>query len=401
MSRTNRDFLPNEYENGLIKNIQKYVREDYSLVRMTYTMLDKSTIDASRPICKLLCDYGIFDFETAVDGEKYRFDVEILGAQGLISVPTSFYRPKAKPQKKGDPRFWPSCFKRFVEQGVLVYLTVIEGKFVIIPLVDEVCNANNLLTVFGGSQDTQILDELIAKIRVFTGEWIESCSPYKKSPKDVGDTLEGLLGLRVNSKGDADYKGEVELKSKRSSSKTADTLFSQVPDWELSPIKSVREMILTYGYESSHEKRQGYKDLFVTVSNKPNPQGLFLHVDYDNEALLQMYTNGDVCVVTAIWTFDKLRQRLDEKHPKTAWVIADEKVIDSKYHFNYNKLELTQNPIFSQFLLLIEQGIVNYDWRGGHEVNGKGRVDKGHAFRLKAPKYRAELFGEREIIALV
>ena len=72
--------------------------------------------------------------------------------------------------------------------------------------------------------------------------------------------MKAELGIPVNNLGSADYKGEIELKTKRSTSKTPDTLFSQVPDWDESPIKSVKEMILTYGYPSRHEKRKGYKE---------------------------------------------------------------------------------------------------------------------------------------------
>jgi hypothetical protein len=154
-------------------------------------------------------------------------------------------------------------------------------------------------------------------------------------------------------------------------------------------------MILTYGYNSRHVKRVGYKDLFVTVSNNPNPQGLYLEVDYSNEQVHQYYNNnGSTPVLTAVWTFDKLKSRINEKHPKTAWLLAEEGVIDNAIHFKYSKLEISKNPIFSQFLSLIEQGIVRFDWRGGAEIEGKGRVDKGHAFRLKSPKNRELLFGE-------
>lgn len=399
---SNKIFLPNEGEKELIQSVQRYIRNSYSLVRLTFTMIDKSTIDASKQICKMLVENDVFDYETAVDGVKYYQHATVLSDEGVESLKTSFYRPKAKPEKKGDPRFWPWGLKKMVEEGTLIYITTFNGKLIIIPLTSECCSNRSLESVFGPIQSgLGLVKELFDKLKEFSFEWVKSCSPNKKSPKDVGDTLELLLGLSINNDGGADYKGAIELKAKRSSSKTADTLFSQVPDWELSPIKSVREMMLKYGYPSTHKDRQGYQDLFVTVSNEPNRQGLFLEVDHDLEQIVQYHIKDSKKEVTAIWLFEKLQARLEEKHPKTAWIIADEILIDGEYHFNYNKLELTQNPIFSQFLSLIEQGIVRYDWRGGHEVDGKGRVDKGHAFRLRSPKFRDELFGEREVISLV
>jgi len=394
-------FVPNTHEQELIKSIHKHNRNEYSLIRMTFTMIDKSTIDASIPITNILRDKKIFEFEDAVDGIKYYRNTLVFNPHKVDKIKTSFYRPKAKPNQKGDPRFWPWGFRKTVTIGTLVYVTSCNDQLVLIPLIDDCCNKTNLETVYGQLDNSiEIIKELIGLLSKLRGEWVKSCSPFKKSPKDVGDTLEMAVGIPINNKTGADYKGQIELKAKRSSSKTADTLFSQVPNWELSPIKSVRDMMLSYGYPSTKEKRHGFYDLFVTVSYKPNRQGLYLEVDYDNEQLVQYYTDGKTKIITAIWLFIKLKERLNEKHPKTAWVVADEKQIASEYHFLYKQIEMTQNPIFSQFLSLIEQGIVTYDWRGGHEVNGKGRVDKGHAFRLKSPKFRGLLFGESETMEL-
>lgn len=388
--------IPDAQEQSLIQLIQKYNRNEYALTRMTETMIVKSTIDASRPIVKILNESNIFNFDTAVDGEKNYLTTVVFNIDGANGYKTSFYRPKAKPNKPGDPRFWPWGFKDVVTEGVLVYLTNIDEKLIVIPLTTENCSAKNLEQVHGPIEsESYILNELITKLKKVGHRWIRSCSPDKKNPKDVGDTLESEIGIEVNNLRDADYKGEIEIKTKLLSSKTADTLFSQVPDWELSPIKSVKDMILTYGYESTHKKRSGFKDLFVTVANKPNPQGLYLEVDYSNEQVHQYHKKDESTpVLTAVWTFDKLKSRISEKHPKTAWLVAEDDVIEDAIHFKYSKLEISKNPIFSQFLSLIEQGIVRYDWRGGAEIEGKGRVDKGHAFRLKSAKCRDLLFGE-------
>jgi len=388
-------FIPSVEEQRLIQLIQKYNRNEYHLIRLTFTMLKKSTIDASIPVAKILRDNNIFEYNTARDGVKFYRSTIVFHEAEIIDTKTSFYRPKAKPQKPGDPRFWPWGFKDVVKQGTLVYITSSNEQLVLIPLTPQNCTSNHLEALYGQlTTQPSIVEELIEQLSAISSNWIKSCSPHKKYPKDVGDTLEAVLGIPVNNLGKADYKGEVELKTKRSTSKTPDTLFSQVPNWELSPIKSVKEMILTYGYPSRHPKRQDFKDLFVTVSISPNPQGLYLEVDYDREQVRQLYIDNTGSYITAIWTFNKLKERLNEKHPMTAWLVADETVIDGEIHFKYNKLEIAQKPIFSQFLSLIEQGIICFDWRGGNQVDGNNRVDKGHPFRLKSPKYRNLLFGD-------
>ena len=244
---------------------------------------------------------------------------------------------------------------------------------------------------------------MVTKLRGNADRWVISCSPTKRNPKDVGDTLEAEFGLKVNNDGSADYHG-IELKTKRRKSKTADTLFSQIPDEDLTPLRSAKEIILTYGYPSRKDHRKGYTDLFVTVSNIPNPQGLYLKVNDDSQTVEMRCTGKEGYNVedhiVAVWTYEKLKERLFEKHPVTAWILASEEVIDGAIHFKYDGLEISKTPIFSQFLLLIERGIVVYDWRGGYHPEGTGRVDKGHPFRLKGKKNRDLLFGEFEVVSL-
>ena len=388
--------IPNAQEQSLIQLVQKYNRNEYALIRMTETMIVKSTIDASRPIVKILNESNIFNFDTAIDGEINYLITAVFNVGGVNDYKTSFYRPKAKPGKPGDPRFWPSRFKSVVTEGTLVYVTDFNEKLIVIPLTTENCSTQNLEQVHGPFEsDVYVLNELITKLKEIGHRWIRSCSPSKKNPKDIGETLETAIGIDANSLKEADYKGEVEIKAKMLASKTADTLFSMVPDWNLSPIKSVKDMINTYGYTSNHAKRSGYNDLFVTVSNKPNAQGLYLEVDYKNEQLYQFYKKDDSApMLTAIWSFENIKSRLNTKHPKTAWLMAEESKINNEIHFRYMKLEISRSPIFSQFLSLIEQGIVQFDWRGGCEIDGPASVDYGHAFRLKSPKYRELLFGE-------
>lgn len=395
----------NEAENKLLDMIVGHVRSEFCLIRMTHTMLKKSTIDANQQVSKMLSGGDFFDFATAVDGTKYYQQSSVLTQRGWTDRKTSFYRPKAKPGKPGDPRFWPSRFSDTAKEGDLVYLTVFDGALLIIPLRADLLQMGYLASKFGSASDVSSrLGEVIEKLKSLRGKWIRSCSPLKSNPKDVGDTLEAEFDLPINNLGMADYHG-VELKTKRKRSKTNDTLFSQVPNPDISPCKTAKDVILKYGYDSSHPKRSGYKDLFVTVTNKPNPQGLYLEVNYEDE-LVEMRcnkasANDDADHLVAAWDFDLLKQRIYEKHSATAWIIADEALINNEIHFRYETLEISQRPLFAQFLQLIERGIVVFDWRGGYHPLGTGRVDKGHPFRLKGPKNRKLLFGSLEPIDLM
>jgi hypothetical protein len=396
--------VANEQESKLVDEISSDIREEFCLIRITHTMLVKSTIDANISILKMFEKGDFFDYTKAVDGEKHYKNSEVLTEDGWVDRNTSFYRPKAKPGKPGDPRFWPSVLNQVVNEGDLVYVSVVKQNLIIIPLRSELLAKAKLAEKFGsGLNASDGLDEVIAKLKELSGKWIKSCSPLKSSPKDVGDTLEAEFDLPINNLGTADFHG-IELKTKRSASKTADTLFSQVPNPDLSPLKTAREIIRAYGYPSRHAKRVGFHDLFVTVANKPNPQGLYLVVNSDDE-VVEMRCTGSAKIaaddhLVAVWDFELLEKRLFEKHPTTAWIIAHEEKIAGEIHFKYDRLEVSQTPIFSQFLFLIERGVVVFDWRGGYHPTDGGRVDKGHPFRLKGAKNRKLLFGTLEVVDL-
>jgi hypothetical protein len=99
--------VPRNEELFLIQKILEFHKDDYVVFRITQTMLNKSIIDANRSIYKLLKNLNIFNFDTAVDGTKYYLECSVLLNSEKIERKISLYRPLAKPNKAGDPRFWP------------------------------------------------------------------------------------------------------------------------------------------------------------------------------------------------------------------------------------------------------------------------------------------------------
>lgn len=384
-------FVPNEIEQEKINAIQKVYNKDYALVRLTSTMLEKSIIDASFLIRNMLRKNGIVDFQIIEQGKKNRVlkDSFILRKTEIIKVTSSFYRPNTK---KGDPRFWLYKFKDFVDTNTLIYLTPYKNHLMVIVL-DDYFDISFINKVFS-SETIQLKAEILEKINIVREKgFVYSVSDTQKiAPKDVGDTFEREMGIEPNIKPTADYKGKVELKAKRKASKTKDSLFSQVPDWSASKIKSAGELILKYGYP--HSKKTEYLALYVTVSNIPNKQGFYLKVEEEKEQLVMCDKYGtDLCV----WHFNDIEAKLSAKHPSTLWIMADEKCIGNHWHFKYTDAVLTRNPIFTSFLSLIEQGEITYDWRAKVKPDRTGYDDHGNGFRLN-PKYRNELFAEEEII---
>lgn len=387
-------FIPNYNENILLSKIISIYEGEYALIRLTPTMLSKSIIDASQPIRTLFKDNHIIDYDNIVPGGKKYFVEGILITDTIEPIKISCYRPKTK---MGDPRFWIYDFKKKIKSNEMIYITTYNNKVCIIPLVDHYFNENIIKSLFVKQYPKEFY-ECLRLIKNLFHKNILSVSPYKLNHKDIGDTLERELSILPNSSKLADFKGKIELKAKRKDAKTRDALFSMVPNWRKSNIPSSPDMILTYGYQSN--KYPEFIDLFITVSNKPNKQGLFLQVDYDNEILIQKHRRSDGSIFdVCVWDFDDLKNRLYDKHPETFWVIGEAIKENGKIYFNYQSIEHSRLPIFSSFLLLIEQGYITYDWRGRVKPDRTGYKDKGHCFKLK-PSHRNMLFGELETIDL-
>lgn len=384
-------FIPTKKEQELINAIQKIYNSEYVLIRLTPTMLKKSIIDASSLIRNLLRKNDIVDFNTILQGpeNKIRKETTLIKGCNEYTILTSFYRPLTK---KGDPRFWPASLKKHIFDGELLYITSFKNKLILVVLNDNL-DLNFIKEKFA-SESILLKYEIIEKINVIREKgFVYSVSDKEKiSPKDVGDTFEREMGIEPNSKPTADYKGQVELKAKRSSAKTKYSLFSQVPDWSKSKIKSTAELILKYGY--THSKRKDFLALYVTVTNKPNKQGLYLKVEEeDNNLVMYDSTNTSLCV----WPFEAIEKKLLQKHPATLWILADEQFKNNQWYFKYTDAILTRNPIFTSFLNLIESGKISYDWRAEVKPDRTGYNDHGNGFRIN-PTYRTELFLEEEII---
>ncbi|MGG4467386.1 MvaI/BcnI family restriction endonuclease [Paenibacillus alvei] len=390
-------FLPKQQENQLIQIIQKYCRNEFALIRMTDTMLNKSIIDASEEFRGIVRE-TILDYRRINKGKEFKqlHPSIVISPSGILENQTSFYRPETK---NGDPRFWIYKLKGVVNPLELVYFTVHDSRLVAIPLVDYPEFEENIISFFGDNDDEEeIVKEFKDKISAVKRKgWVLSVSPNKLNDKDIGDTLERELGVNLNNLPLPDFKGEIEVKGKTLGSGTKDSLFSMVPDWKISPVKKANDMALYYGY--SDNEYVGYNALFVTVGIKPNPQGLFLEVDEENEMIHQKCIKNGAIIDVCYWKFEDIKKKLFAKHPKTMWIVADKKVINKQIHFNYLKVQYTHGPIFSQFISLVQQGVITFDWRRRAKTDPnaqdipKSKMDYGHGFRMD-PSKRNLLFGE-------
>jgi hypothetical protein len=200
----------------------------------------------------------------------------------------------------------------------------------------------------------------------------------------VGMTLETLLGIQANPNRAPDYFG-IEIKAKRVTGRqnrptTRATLFSQVPDWDVSACRNGMAILNKHGYTDPETKRL---QLYCTNSSTPNPQGLFLQVD-ENNGILESLKNGNgVIEKVASWRMENLRAQLEAKHKKTFWVKAKTRTNElGAEQFHYIEVDKTESPLSSNLATLIEIGAVTMDYTLSQKATGNSARDHGYLFKI-------------------
>ena len=413
-------FTPYPDEMKSINLIQKYNSEDYALLRLTFTMIDKNNLDANGVLRDLLLNAGIVDYELLQYGGKNGKSVlsKLILPNKTEDVKLKFYRVS---NARGDRRFSIECIKQkakdqLMAEGDLLYFAPLRKpgngpQIIIINLTRNTPTASDLEQELGLDDVYVYLDELRPKLQAIVQGGYHNNSKGKGAiaPKDVGDTLESLLDIQTNNRGDADYKGKIEIKSK--AGKTLDTLFTLRPCFEgtptaqLEPNDRLRVSAFTryYGYES--DKHPGAKSLYITIGAQAasqNSQGFYLEVNDESRRVELRKADpatqkSELC---AYWTFSDLKEELYRKHPATLWVKAESRMNGEIAQFKYKQIWFSRKPQFTTFLTFIKEGIITYDWRGYTSLYGeyKGK-NHGNAWRIKA-KHKNDLFDTIEPLAI-
>jgi len=293
----------------------------------------------------------------------------------------TLYRPQTK---QGDPRLWVHGWKRFLgEDNVLVFFYD----------SGELCVANlssaNLATPLIkdrldriAQQTNRISMELLEKLREIANAPIPATC---EGDTAIGRAVETALGIPINSSRKPDYKG-IELKAKRDKT-NRNNLFTCVPDWTLSPVKSFGAFLDRFGYNRESDFR-----LYCTVSSqKPNSQGLVLSLKDAERFLWENSRKSGHDEQLMVWPLGKLEERLADKHKETFWIKADSlRDGKGKEMFHLKSVTHTRNPNLPQFTRLLADGSITVD----HMIKRLpvGTVhEKGPSFKV-TPKRLSELF---------
>ena len=351
----------NEFEQ---KNLKFLVNHNvkFTQVEVTATGLKKSILDSTVPMRAYFLENGIHNYEEQEQGQEHKATRRaiILTDTEKKETKVTFYRPNTK---KGDPRMWIYGLGSYTDGSEIHVLFKFGNALcsVNITKVDfEKCYNSPIITPLQEIikaiyvEGNVVSEELLGRFRSVKDQWFES---EVVADTGIGRTIESFLGISMNSDKTPDYKG-IELKShreKRSSKKNV--LFTQTPDWDISALKSGRQIVEKYGYYTEDGKKTYQNTVQCTP---PNSQFLFLNVNQTDEKLelqAQMKRLEDV----AAWRLMKLHQRLLTKHHETFWIEVENEKHDSKEYFRYKQIEHTKNPNVGQFDVLIEQNIITVD----------------------------------------
>lgn len=357
----------------------------------TPTGYHKSIMDATLSFRDFLRESGTHEYGEQRQGQENKVVIpaRFVMPDRCVETTASLYRPNTK---QGDPRIWFGKLTHYCKPTDLLAVIAHKGILYVFNMSNTV-----LVNAFGipGSYPHEILSdcaetisaeakELLGKLKqIHALGFVEGIVP---GDTNIGTTLEHLLGIQANPRKTPDYKG-IELKSsriaarQRASSDKRVTLFTNTPDWKRSKFSAV-EILKHFGYSGEH----GDYQLYCTVSNEPNAQGLFLdasdEIDLINRAETTDYT-GEV----AVWALSTLKARLAEKHKETFWVQAESRISNGKEFFQYNLVKHTRKPNTANLGSMFDAGIITLDYAMYIKPSGAVR-DHGYLFRTTREKMK-------------
>lgn len=351
----------NEFEQ---KNLKFLVNHNvkFTQVEVTATGLKKSILDSTVPMRAYFLENGIHNYEEQKQGQEHKATHRaiILTDTEKKETKVTFYRPNTK---KGDPRMWIYGLGSYTDGSEIHVLFKFEEALcsVNITKVDiEKCYNSPIITPLQEIikaiyiEGNVVSEELLGRFRSVKDQWFES---EVAADTGIGRTIESFLGISMNSDKTPDYKG-IELKSHRDKRRSRkNVLFTQTPNWDISELKSGKQIVEKYGYYTEDGKKTYQNTVQCTP---PNSQFLFLNVN-QNDELLELQARIKRLEDVAAWRLMQLHQRLLTKHHETFWIEVENEKHDGKEYFRYKQIEHTKNPNVGQFDVLIEQNIITVD----------------------------------------
>ena len=358
---------------------------DSALLEVTETGLHKSIMDATRPVRDLLVDYKLHDYERQPQGTDSKVILPAIVFSGDLDrdAKASLYRPQTK---QGDPRIWFYGLKAQANPFDILAIVPNSGTLLLINLTQLAASkikAGRLGEILSAMSRPagSAAEELLERLQVLAQAGPLQSVMAERSDTAIGRTIEAALGIAMNSSQSPDYKG-IELKASRrrkAARAVRKTLFAQVPDWSRSPFKSSAEILEAFGYVRGNEFK-----LYCTVNAaKVNSQGLSFDVQAEAGDLWEVSDQAAIDKF-AVWSLDKLRERLASKHAETFWITARPEMVGAQEWYHLERVLHTRKPVLSQLDPLLDQGVITMDHLIKRTPTG-GAKEKGPLFKIAGP----------------
>lgn len=358
---------------------------DVGVLYVTDVAVAKAINDATSPLRTLFRDSGFHDYARQDQGPSAKVvkDCIVLQDHDALETKVSLYRPQTK---TGDPRlhiYRPRRSPGFVRAWEVLALMVHEGALYVVNLSrSRACEGSapavSDFLARASRQTNAVAEELLSRLRQLAA--MGPLPAVATGDHAVGRTIEVALGLTPNSNAGPDYKG-IELKGARSlrgKGRPKAQLFSQVPDWAMSPYKGVTQIWNRYGY-----LRDERRLLRCTVSlDTPNAQGLYLSLPKGARALHERGVLGGRDELVAVWPLDLLHRRLLEKHAETFWLRADAFRRDGMEYYSLIEVVHTRGPSAAMFDEQLASGTITVD----HMMEPRtptAAYEKGPSFKVR------------------
>jgi|GEM_PF-98712 len=153
------------------------------IVQLTETMLEKSTIDATKSIRDFLANNSLFDFDQLAKGQIEYINCQLFHEGTLFERKVSLVRPMAKPNKPGDPRIWIYNLNKNSKPNDRIYFGSKDDVFYVIPIKKTQTFFSQLDAVFGEQLNYIVssgLKNLIGK-QLITDEFVAIFELVKNS----------------------------------------------------------------------------------------------------------------------------------------------------------------------------------------------------------------------------
>lgn len=105
---------------------------EFHVLTLTKTMLNKGVIDVNQSLSKLW-KYKKYSDIDSLERIKLKLKGVICSKEVCVRTTVSVYRPKgAKPDKRGDPRFWPYGLSRVANQNDKLAIFIVNKTAVMV-----------------------------------------------------------------------------------------------------------------------------------------------------------------------------------------------------------------------------------------------------------------------------